>query len=65
MNSPKHRPGEIGKRVTITLKDGSVIKNCWYQHDGSFVVANPYICTDRDGVVWVDGRDVVSWEELL
>lgn len=55
-------PGVIGKRVTITLVDGSVIKGCWYQHDGSFVIGNPYIqCEGRDTVLWVSGRYVASW----
>lgn len=61
MNSCK--PGVIGKRVTLTLVDGSVVKSCWYQHDGSFVVANPYLQVPADETIWVDLRDVQDWKE--
>lgn len=48
----------IGKRVTLTLLDGSVIKGCWFQHDDSFAVSNPFLQVPADETIYIGLRDV-------
>lgn len=44
----------IGKRVVLTLIDGSVLRGCWYQHDGTYVVSNPLLTVTDLATVYVD-----------
>lgn len=48
----------IGKRVTLTLLDGSVIKGCWFQYDGSFAVSNPFLQVPANETIYIGLRDV-------
>lgn len=54
----------IGKRVTITITGGSILQNCWPQHDGSFVVRLVYLNMggqdSANAYAYVDGCDVTS-----
>lgn len=59
--APIHAECPPGVPVTLKLFDGSVIKNCWLQKTGKFIVSSPLMQAEKGALICIDTSFVESW----